>query len=76
MARFSLVISAHLSWKVRQRRNEERWRERKRRKRRLTVSHLPPDNISVTLLAILGFSATHSTFIFPHILSVDLGAVW
>jgi hypothetical protein len=29
------------------------------------------------LLAILGFSATQSTFIFPHILSVDLeGEIW
>jgi hypothetical protein len=35
----------------------------------LTVSHLPPDSISVILFAMLGFSATHSTFILvPHIL--------
>lgn len=34
---------------------------------RLTVSHLPPLKISVMLLAMLGFSATQSTFI-PHVL--------
>ena len=43
-------------------------RDAKLRKEKLTVSHLPPDNISVILLAILGFSATQSTFILlPHV---------